>query len=55
MNTRALTAQQIAEAGLDGWVVLVSYGLGGKGTHTELINHGGHYSDLYQLQAHGYR
>lgn len=29
MNTKALTGQQIADAGLDGWVLLVYYGLGG--------------------------
>ncbi|GAA2756307.1 ABC transporter ATP-binding protein [Actinopolymorpha rutila] len=26
-----------------------------QGTHAELINRGGHYSDLYELQARGYR
>lgn len=37
MRTKALTAQQIADAGLDGWALHVSYGLGGIQTriHTE--------------------
>jgi len=37
MSSKALTAQQITEAGLDGWVLLVHYGLGGIQTrlHTK--------------------
>ncbi|GAB3752885.1 4a-hydroxytetrahydrobiopterin dehydratase [Microlunatus parietis] len=37
MSTKALTGQQIAAAGLDGWTLLLSYGQGGLQTriHTE--------------------